>query len=96
VLDRKPMFFRSKIRNPKHEIRDVLKASAANNDRNKNAPMTKTWNFQCISFGHFVIRYSNLFRICGLRLENSTDLRLTPWEQYDIRILPEYDFSFRH
>jgi len=54
VLDRKPLFFRSKIRNPKQEIR--------NNDRNKNAPMTKTSNFQCISFGHLVIRYSNLFR----------------------------------
>ncbi len=69
VLDRKPLFFRSKIRNPtrseacaKQEIRDVLKASAANNDRNKNAPMTKTSNFQSISFGHLVIRYSNLFR----------------------------------
>jgi len=31
VLDRKPLFFRSKNRNPKHEIR--------NNDRNKNAPI---------------------------------------------------------
>ena len=55
VLDRKRLFSRSKNRNPKHEIR--------NNDRNKNAPMTKTTDFQCISFGHFVIRYSNLFRI---------------------------------
>jgi len=63
---------RSKIRNPKHEIR--------NNDRNNNAPMTKTSNFQFISFGHFVIRYSNLFRI----------------SDFDIRILPEYDFSSRH
>ncbi len=42
--------------------------------------MTKTTDFQCISFGHFVIRYSNLFRI----------------SDFDIRILPEYDFSFRH
>ncbi len=80
MLDRKPLFFRSKNRNPKHEAR--------NNDRNKNAPMTKTTGFQSISFGHSVIRYSNLFRICGSRLENSTG--------FDIRILPEYHFSFRH
>ena len=50
--------------------------------------MTKTLNFQYISFGHFVIRY------CGLRLENSTNLfRIS---DFDIRILPEHDFSFRH
>jgi len=61
-----------KIRNTNIEIR--------NNDRNKNAPMTKTTDFQCISFGHFVIRYSNLFRV----------------SDFDIRILPEYDFLLRH
>jgi hypothetical protein len=42
--------------------------------------MTKTLNFECVSFGHFVIRYSNLFRI----------------SDFDIRILPERDFSFKH
>jgi hypothetical protein len=36
--------------------------------------------FLFISFGHFVIGYSNLFRI----------------SIFDIRILSEYDFSFRH
>ncbi|MBW1677546.1 MAG: DNA-binding protein [Deltaproteobacteria bacterium] len=41
--------------------------------------MRKTSNFQCISFDHFVIRYSNLFRI----------------SDFDIRILPEHDFSLR-
>ncbi len=39
--------FRSKIRNPNHEIR--------NNDQNSNAPMTKTSYFQWVRFGHFVI-----------------------------------------
>ena len=57
---------------PKHEIR--------NNDKNKNDPMTKTSDFQCVSLGHFVIWCSNLFR-------NSN---------FDIRILPEHAFSFRH
>jgi hypothetical protein len=66
----------------KHEIR--------NNDKNKNVQMTETLvfaeatsnksDFQSISFGHFVIRYSNLFRI----------------SIFDIRILPGYDFPFRH
>jgi len=42
--------------------------------------MTKTLNSQWVRFGHFVIRYSNLFRISS----------------FDIRILPEHDFSFRH
>jgi hypothetical protein len=46
----------------------------------KNIPMKKTVNFQWLRFNHFVIRYSNLFRISDL----------------DIRILPEHDFSFRH
>ena len=50
--------------------------------------MTKTMKFQQVRFGHFVIWYSNLFRICGSRLENSTS--------FDIRILREHDFSFRH
>ena len=47
---------------------------------NKNVPMTKMLNFQRVRFDHFVIWYSNLFRISDL----------------DIRILPEHDFSFRH
>ncbi|MCK4486340.1 MAG: hypothetical protein KAU38_06175, partial [Desulfobacterales bacterium] len=39
----------------------------------KNVPMTKTLSFQWVRFDHFIIWYSNLFRICGSRLENSTD-----------------------
>ncbi len=42
--------------------------------------MSKTLNFQWVRFDHFVIWYSNLFRISDL----------------NIRILPEHDFSFRH
>jgi hypothetical protein len=42
--------------------------------------MAKTLNFQWFRFGHFVIWYSNLFRI----------------SDFDIRILPEHDFSFMH
>jgi len=42
--------------------------------------MTETLDFKCIRFGHFVIRDSNLFRISN----------------FDIRILPEHDFWFRH
>jgi hypothetical protein len=72
VLERKPLF---SVRNSKHEIR--------NNDQNTNflmTLMTNTLYFQCVSFGHFVIWYSNLFRI----------------SDFDIRILSEHDFSFRH
>jgi len=32
----------------------------------KNVPMTKTFNFQWFRFGHFVIWYSNLFRISAI------------------------------
>ena len=32
----------------------------------KNVPMTKTFNFQWFRFGHFVICYSNLFRISAI------------------------------
>jgi hypothetical protein len=39
---------------PKHEIR--------NNDKNTNAPMTKTSKFKGVNLGHFVIWYSDLFR----------------------------------
>ena len=46
----------------------------------KNVPMSKMLKFKRFSFDHFVIWYSNLFRISDL----------------DIRILPEHDFSFRH
>ena len=42
--------------------------------------MTKTLHFQHLSLGHFVICYSNLFRI----------------SDFYIRIWSEYDFSFRH
>ena len=55
MLDRKTLLLWLKIRNPKHEIR--------NNDKNKNVQMTKTSDIQCFCFGHFVIRYSNFFRI---------------------------------
>jgi len=34
----------------------------------KNVPMTKTLNFQWVRFDHFVIWYSNLFRISDLDL----------------------------
>jgi hypothetical protein len=45
-----------------------------------NVPITKTMKFQQVPFSHFVIWYSNLFRVSN----------------FDIRILPEHDFSFRH
>jgi hypothetical protein len=34
-----------------------------NNDKNKKIQMTKTSDIQCVSFGPFIIPYSNLFRI---------------------------------
>jgi hypothetical protein len=46
----------------------------------KYEAMTKTSDFQSVSLGHFVIWYSDLFRI----------------SHFDIRILPEHYFSFRH
>jgi len=54
----------------------------------KNVPMTKTLNFQWVRFDHFVIWYSNLFRIL--------DLDLPAIRQAGIRILTEHDFSLRH
>jgi hypothetical protein len=72
VADRKPPIFRSEIRNTNIEIR--------NNDKNTNAPITKITDFKLLSFGHFLIWYSDLFRV----------------SDFDIRILPEHDFSFRH
>jgi hypothetical protein len=42
--------------------------------------MTKTLDLQFVSLSHSVIRSSNLFRNSYL----------------DIRVLPEYNFSFRH
>ncbi|MCK4620099.1 MAG: hypothetical protein KAT52_09145, partial [Desulfobacterales bacterium] len=32
-------------------------------DKNTNAPMTKTIDFQLLGFGHFIIWYSDLFRV---------------------------------
>jgi len=106
VLDRKPRFFGQKFEIPGPDL--VLKGLSSNaltskalqwqdsipgnsrqgrpkhearsNDKNRNAPMTKTSNFQGVSLGHFIIWYSDLFRISN----------------FDIRILPEHDFSFRH
>jgi hypothetical protein len=73
-----------------------------NNDKNKNAPMTKTKKFQQVRFGHFVIWYSNLFRTrlpsphtsCSLHASISGNGGQV--SDFDIRILPEHDFSFRH
>jgi hypothetical protein len=78
------MFFRSEIRNPARSasfqaVRRNLALTTKSVLFSRRKPqtmteiemlqLTTTWNFQCISFGHFVIRYSNLFRICGRRLE---------------------------
>ena len=69
MADRKDPIFQSEIRNSKHEIR--------NNGKNSNALMTKTTNSQLVSFGHFLIWYSDLFRV----------------SDFDIRILPETNIN---
>jgi len=55
VPERKPRFFGQKleIRISKYETMTEI----------KNVPMTKTLNFQRVRFDHFVIWYSNLFRV---------------------------------
>lgn len=64
----------------RHEVKLALTTKYETMTKNTNAPMTKTTDFQLLSFGHFLIRYSDLFRISN----------------FDIRILPEHDFQFRH
>jgi len=72
VFERKPRFFGQKL-----EIR-ISKCETMTEI--KNVPMTKTFNFQWVRFDHFVIWYSNLFRISS----------------FEFRIWPKHDFSFRH
>ena len=62
--------------------------------------MTKTFNFQRLSFGHFVIQYSDLFGILDFDIRPAV-ARL-PWNRlFRLQarsgpgILLEYDFSFR-
>jgi len=44
----------------RHEVKLALTTKYETMTKNTNAPMTKTTDFQLLSFGHFLIRYSDL------------------------------------
>ena len=65
----------------------------------KNVPMTKTLNFQWVRFDHFVIWYSNLFRVSsfgfGLNMTFRSGTKLHYSRNVNCRFTQQGHFGLR-